>query len=107
MKKDARDAIAREAAYGFIDHGPQWVESARGFETFFKGRFELAYREGDHVLQVPIDWAGGGVVIIQFSEVRGWQPPHDSEPLPDAKRAEIRENLAASMRRMRTGFTFE
>lgn len=105
MRKKAREVIAREDTFDFTKRGPQWVESSHGFETGFSGRFELEYREGDHVLRVPVDPVSEGVVV-ELSRAERWEPPHASETVTDEKRAVIRENIAGALRYLRVGHSF-
>lgn len=105
MKRRARDLIASEAAYGFKTHGPQWAESALGFATGFSGRFELEYREGDHVLKIPVEPLINGD-LIQLSRAEAWEPPYDTEKLTAEGREAIRQNVAAALRYLRVGHSF-
>lgn len=105
MKNRAREAIAREASFGFKKDGPQWVKSALGFETGFSGRFELEYREGDHLLKIPVEPLINGD-LIQISRAEAWEPPYETEKLSTDGRERIRRNIAAALRYLRVGHSF-
>jgi len=87
----------------FVRSGTQWVESETGFRVAFAGRYRLEYSEGDRRLMVPLEQ----LVDREWIQLRGathWEPPHELEDLTEERRAQIKENIAAAMRHLRTGF---
>lgn len=105
-RQERDEIIAREKSYGFTMVNPTWAVSARGFETGFTGRYSMEYREGDRLLKIGTE-SLGPAAFIYLADARRWEPPHDAEPIPDEKRASIRENIAAAMRFLRTGYRFD
>src|SRR5947209_1126381 len=87
----------------FVRSGPQWAESETGFRVAFAGRFELEYTDGDRRLMIPIESLTDRE-LIELSRVVHWEPPYAQEVVTREQRDRIRENIAAAMRHLRTGF---
>lgn len=100
--KERRKHILQEESQ-FVEVAPQWVRSSKGFYVGPRGRFEIEYREGDHVLIVPVE-PGPSALGIELSSAKAWVPPHDEEEISSEKRRQIASNIAAAMKRLRTGF---
>jgi len=88
----------------FVDRGPQWVRSSRGFEVAFVGQYALEYREGDHVLVVPVEPLFDRD-RIELSRALKWQTPHDKEDFGASQQAEVRHNIECALQYLRTGYS--
>lgn len=87
----------------FVEVGPHFARSDRGFEVRFLGRFELGYSEGSRSMVIPLDRVEEGI-LIELSRAEGWQAPFADEALDAGARQRIADNLSAAMKRMRLGF---
>ncbi len=75
------------------------IESDNGFSVQVLGRVGLCYREGDRCLHVDSEVLMPPAALqIDASSIRSWKPPHDGEPIDDAARRRIVENIRAAFR---------
>lgn len=89
-----------------MEVGSNWVRSDRGFYVGFTGRYEMEYREGDHILVVPVEGLGN-MKGIYLSSARCWQDPYDREEITSEKQEQVARNIAAAMKRLRLGFRID
>jgi hypothetical protein len=74
------------------------VASDEGYSVEVLGRTGIEYREGERVMFVDSEVlaTGHGIAVFKRS-LKGWRPPHDSEPLSDEKKQEILNNISRAI----------
>ena len=61
-------------------------------------RFSLRYREGDRAILIEQDLqADPRLVAIERESVRAWEPPHERDPLTEADKDRILENIRVAL----------
>ena len=74
-------------------------ESSDGFSVEVLGFTGLCYREGEKQMFVDSEMiTGPALLVIWKSSVERWDPPHESEPVTDADRDRIVENIREAFR---------
>ena len=74
-------------------------ESSDGFSVEVLGFTGLCYREGAKQMFVDSEMGTGpSELSIRKSSIERWDQPHENEPVTDADRARIVENIRAAFR---------
>lgn len=74
---------------------PQRTEHSGGFAVQRGGRYSYQYIEGERVASVYCE-PGPPADLIYLASL-AWDPPHDTEPLSDARRSEIIDRILAGL----------
>ena len=75
------------------------IESDAGFRVkirIFSGYIE--YREGKRVATIGVDRGTDSLALISSKAPVKWNPPHNSELIPEERRKEILDNVVAALR---------
>ena len=74
-------------------------ESSDGFSVEVVGFTGLCYREGEKKMFVDSEMSNGPEgMYVWKSTIKRWDPPHESEPVTDADRDRIVENIREAFR---------
>lgn len=75
------------------------IESDEGFSVEVLGPTSVRYVEGQRSLSVFSEWlVGPRGLIIYPSSIKSWDPPHKEDPIDDAIRRRIVENIRRAFR---------
>lgn len=75
------------------------VESDAGFSVEVLGRTGIQYCENGRSMKIDSEVLMGTVAMAIYSySFSSWLPPHQTEPVDDATKARIAENLRAAFR---------
>ena len=76
------------------------VESDAGFVVKIRAsKGYVEYREGHRIARVPVQPIfGRGLVTVYMDTPIKWNPPHNSDLIPEEKRAEMLKNIVDAMR---------
>ena len=86
----------------WFGHG---AKSDTGVIVKFKGLHEIEYREGKRKLIAFRErLTGDPAMDIDSASIESWRPPFSDEPLTDAKRREILDNICRAAERL--GITY-
>ena len=70
------------------------VKNGSGISIKFKGLHNIEYREGDKILIAFRErLVGDPATDIDSASIASWEPPFDKQPLAEAKKREILENI--------------
>ena len=75
------------------------------FSIDIPSAFYVEYREGGHVLRIEMDFRDE-IPVLSHRALCSWEPPHEEEPIPEAKKSEILEAVASYLHGDRR-FSFE
>jgi len=71
----------------------------------FKGLHDIEYREGERRLIAFRERSTGEPAMdIDSASIESWLPPFSDEPITDAKRREILENICRAADRLRISY---
>lgn len=78
---------------------PNLYESSEGFSVEVLGRTGLRYREGEREMFVDSEVLTGlSGILIYGDSIEKWDPPNQNEPVTDAERNRILENIRKTFR---------
>lgn len=73
---------------------PNLYVSSNGFSVEVLGHTGLCYQEGERKMFIDAEVLLGPEGIgVYRSSIRRWEPPHDTNPIDDAERNRILENI--------------
>jgi Immunity protein 74 len=77
---------------------PNTFQSDDASSVVFIDRFSIRYLEEEHSMLIEQDLQGDShLVAIDRDSMRGWEPPHQAEPLSDEKKDQIIENVRRAL----------
>jgi hypothetical protein len=84
----------------------QGVESSSGYMVQRMHRFYYHYIEGDHTMVVNVE-PGLEYEEVIWDRNGRWQPPHQSEEIPQERLTEIQKNISTALSFMKTPHVFK
>ena len=77
------------------------IKSNEGFSVKILGRVGLKYKEGPKTLFVDSEMSaidGSKDLILSKDSIQSWDPPFDNEPIDNAKRDTIVDNIRRALK---------
>lgn len=72
------------------------IQSDTGYSVEVLGRTGVEYREGQKVMFIDSEVLAKRGIAIFKSSIVAWKPPFDEDPVTEAKKDEIIQNLIAA-----------
>ena len=83
----------------FASPCPNLYESSDGYSVEVLGRTGLRYREGPRTMFVDSEvLARPRGIVIYTRTISSWDPPHETEELPEDARRRVLDNILAALR---------
>jgi hypothetical protein len=82
----------------YLSPGPNVVEGEDGVRVEVLGRTGIRYTESSRSCFVDSEVLASAAIAVYVKGIRGWDPPHDDDPLTDDDRRRILENITDAFR---------